>query len=436
MNNIHNNDNYNLGNNNNFESPIFQHSQKFMKQNNKIKKQNLDSHLNQNYNPNYSSNNDFFENNVKEGYVNMNETNLEATNITQESVNILNNTNQTPSQIQATEQMIASYNNLLAQYQSQLEGTSNTIQNYLARVSSSNPYLGKNIRITETGAIYYVTQQGVAKWYPSMDVYNNIVGNNGCPPAGWIEMSVPNIYKSNNLSPGTIIPTTPPLIVGTPMVPGQSCGNEGSNVIVNNVLNNTNSTFLGNYKVNPNSIKVNTYNNQINNYSFGACQEQAILTSSSYFGLQNVDKNTGMGNCIVSNNLNQMTSLGKAQNDVPTILWSSNTASLGGVSASLTTSGTLAVYDANSNIVFQSPLPIITVPTPPPVVVPPPAPVVVPPPPPVVIPPAPVVVTPPPAPDVTPPPPVVVTPPPPVVTTNKNIWADTISRIKKFGRFL
>ena len=298
----------------------------------------------------------------QEGFDNSNNINLETTNLTQESVNILNNTNQTPSQMEAANQLISNYNNLLAQYQNQLSELNTNVQNYLARISPTNPYLGKNIRISETGAIYYVTQQGVAKWYPTMDVYNNIVGNNGCPAAGWIELSVPNIYKSNNLSPGTIIPTTPPLIVGTPMVPGQSCGNEGSNIVVNNVVDNNNSNFVGCYADNVNSPLMEyliggtpASSDKPNGpweFTYESCKNQAQLTGNSLFALQDVDPKTNMGYCGVSNNKTKATSLGAGTKINTTTLWSSNTSD--GVNATLNSLGSIQVLNSSGNPSFQT----------------------------------------------------------------------------------
>jgi len=149
------------------------------------------------------------------------------------------------------------------------------------------------------------------------------------------------------------------------MIVGQSCGNEGQNIIVNQMVGNSNATFLGNYIDNPKSPLMSAINTAVGgnqNVNFESCQEQAILSGNSLFSLQNASSSTGLGSCNVSNDLSQATSLGKAKQSVPVVLWSSNTASLGGVSASLTNSGTLAVYDTNSNIVFQSPSPTITAP--------------------------------------------------------------------------
>jgi len=338
-----NNNNYSIPNSSsNVETPLSKQSKSYKKYQNKLLNNGKKNHKQLFY----------------EGFDNIN---LEPTNITEQSINTLNNTTQSFSQMEATNQLIANYNNLLAQYQNQLSGLDNSIQNYLARVSPSNPYLGKNINIS--GAIYYVTQQGVAKWYPSMDVYNNTVGNNGCPAAGYIDIAIP--FNNDYLTPGNIIPTTPPLLVGTPMVSGQSCGNEGTNVIVNNVVNssNNNAEFVGCYADNVNS-PVMTYltgetpasTNKPNGpwqYTYESCKSQAELSGYSLFALQGVDPNTNMGYCGVSNNIGQTTSLGAGVQLTSTTLWSSNTND--GVTATLNSLGSIQVLNSSGNPSFQTP---------------------------------------------------------------------------------
>ena len=123
-------------------------------------------------------------------------------------------------------------------------------QSYLARVNSSNPYLNTNIRFT-TGEICYVTNQGVVKWYPNPEVWEATAGSNGCPSSAQVtQLNIPWTEAYN--TQGATIPTTPNLITGTPMTPGQSCGYEGSNVFVNTMVgSNVSSNFQGCFADNP-----------------------------------------------------------------------------------------------------------------------------------------------------------------------------------------
>lgn len=115
---------------------------------------------------------------------------------------------------------------------------------YFSRVDPKNKYLGKNIQIGDK--ILYVTNNGVAKLYPNTDVFNANAGNYGCPASSEVlKMVFP--WSNDYSSPGAVLPTTPQLIIGTPMTKGQACGNEGSNVYVNSLVNNPTSSYLGCY---------------------------------------------------------------------------------------------------------------------------------------------------------------------------------------------
>ena len=87
--------------------------------------------------------------------------------------------------------------------------------------------------------------------------------------------------------PGSIIPTTPTLSVSkNRFKPGQSCGNEGKNVFVNEIIKNPSSQFVGAYKdlpENNNSIIVPV---MTSNYLDGF-----VSSASSVF--ENDDKNYG-----------------------------------------------------------------------------------------------------------------------------------------------
>jgi hypothetical protein len=129
----------------------------------------------------------------------------------------------------------------------QITGSAN---NYLTRVNPNNPYLGKNIQIGKN--IMYVTNQGVAKLYPDQTILQNTAGQNGCPASSQIIQT--NIPWSNSYaSPGVTIPTKPEIVTGTPMTSGQSCGNEGTNVFVNEMLGKISSDYVGCYQDNQTS---------------------------------------------------------------------------------------------------------------------------------------------------------------------------------------
>jgi len=98
----------------------------------------------------------------------------------------------------------------------------------------------------------YVTQQGVAKWYPTSTILNATAGKNGCPSQK-DAVNVNIAWSASYQVSGATIPTNPPLVTGTPMTSGQSCGNEGVNVFVNKLISNPNVTYTGCYADNPTS---------------------------------------------------------------------------------------------------------------------------------------------------------------------------------------
>lgn len=331
----------------------FHHDQLFNKYQNKIKK-NIEK-------KDIEKKNNDYKKSKKGGFIEG--FNLLETNVTQQAKNVYSSTGVSTEQSTANQQLLTSYEDALALYQSDTNKITKLIENYFAQIGPSNPYLGKNIRFTDSGATYYVTQQGVAKFY-SEEIWNSLIGNpNSFPncPSGasnnWINIDIP--WSQAYLTHGNTIPTTPQLTVGTPMITGQSCGNEGKNVIVNSLIENNDITFIGNYTDNPKNPLMTPIGSQGTN--FLECEQKAAMDGYTYFGLQDVNS-SNTGQCMGTNNLSQATSLGKALKATPNIIWSSNTSALGGTSASLTTSGTLVVYDGNSNIVFQSPSPTITAP--------------------------------------------------------------------------
>lgn len=164
--------------------------------------------------------------------------------LTKQTVNLLKKTNVSQNQQQVIQRLKTRYDSIMTEYEQLLATVSGGTSDYINRVSPNNPYLGKNIRFT-TGNVCYVTQQGVVKWYPNPDIYNSTAGLNGCPPQGYQQINLPWIPDYNTA--GTTIPTNPPLVSGTPMTAGQSCGNEGKNVFVNTMLDNPQSNYVGCY---------------------------------------------------------------------------------------------------------------------------------------------------------------------------------------------
>ena len=141
-------------------------------------------------------------------------------------------------------QLLQSQNNNLTNYSNVFAKITGKTEDYMNRISPSNPYLNKFVYF-KNDSIVYVTNLGVAKPIGSWETYQSLLGKNGCP--------VDLIHVDMNWLPsyieGSIVPLTPTLVVGTPMTPGQSCGNEGKNVYVSSILStNATAAYQGCYK--------------------------------------------------------------------------------------------------------------------------------------------------------------------------------------------
>jgi hypothetical protein len=144
------------------------------------------------------------------------------------------------------------YNQLIQEYNNIREDISTASKEAINRVSSNNPYLGKNLQFTD-GTIVYVTNQGIAKLYTSEEIFKNMIGKNGCPT----EIIKLNIPWTSEYIQDSKIPTNPSLIVGSNMIMGQSCGNEGKNVYASKLVNDPNSEYIGCYNDKPPLTNIN-----------------------------------------------------------------------------------------------------------------------------------------------------------------------------------
>ena len=145
---------------------------------------------------------------------------------------------------QPNSELIQSQNDTLSNYSNTFTGITDKTQDYINRISSSNPYLNKFIRFTN-GTIAYVTNLGVAKPMSSSNTYQSLLGQNGCSTT---VQNVPLEWSSSYIE-GSIIPLKPTLVVGPPMNEGESCGNEGKNVLVSSLISkNSTVAYEGCYQ--------------------------------------------------------------------------------------------------------------------------------------------------------------------------------------------
>jgi hypothetical protein len=183
----------------------------------------------------------------------------------QQTTSLINNANQ--KDLDELRQLQSKYNSLIQQYTDIQKKIGDSSLNTINRLGSNNPYLNKTIGFT-TGHICYVTNQGVVKYISSPEIWDSVNA-----PKDVINVNIPWDVSYN--TPGTTIPTNPPLISGTNVQKGQTLGNEGTNVYASKLINNPSSNYIGCYNDKPASTNVNVVpvmntSNSVNGFRSGA----------------------------------------------------------------------------------------------------------------------------------------------------------------------
>ncbi len=256
------------------------------------------------------------------------------------------------------------YSSAVNEYGNLVKKIKKNSTDYLDRVNPNNPYLGKNVCLSN-GSCGYVTQKGVFKVYPDTTTYNNTAGKNGCPKSEYIKIN----GEGNTNIIGSVISSVPPLIVGTPMQSGQSCGNEGGEIVVDRLITNPTVSYVGCYADNTISplmtfiggspIQVAMDSSSTGLYTYDQCKTSAINAGYRYFALQGVDYATSKGYCAATNDKTIATSLGNSFIVTDrSMMWSSKTTGdKKGSIAVLNGDGTLVVNNASGSKIFTTPVP-------------------------------------------------------------------------------
>jgi hypothetical protein len=297
-----------------------------------------------------------YQDKIKENVNNSNNNN----NIKESFTNKKNSKNDIAKLQETYDKTLIEYNDTLKKYNELAKQTQSSAKDYVSRVSSNNKYLNKIIRFN-TGQLYYVTNQGVAKYIPDNNILKSISGKNGCPntSGNYIPIDIPWLNEYN--IEGTQLPTNPPLIIGKNMKLNESCGHEGSNVFVNTMLpSKPNPNYVGCYQDNNITPTMSFIGGSPDSngktsgtFNIEKCEDAAILGGYQYFSLQNANVSTGMGYCAVGSDINNIKKYGPGYSFVP--LWSSNTGGKPTTYAILTKNGTLNVCDSSGRAYFISP---------------------------------------------------------------------------------
>jgi hypothetical protein len=268
--------------------------------------------------------------------------------LTNASQTVLDQTDMSAKQQELT-QLQQQYAQTQNDYNSLLSNIASVTENYVERVDPSNPYLNKFIKFN-SGQICYVTNLGIAKLLSSV---SDLVGTGVTyDQSNIIQLDFP--IPDNFFTPGSPIPTTPQLISGSPIQSGKLLLNAGENVLVDKVLNNTNSSYVGCYINNVNS-PMTVLNTTSRDYE--SCKTDAIDNGYQYFALQDNSRDL-TPSCGVTNDLSLAAQLGssyKVQSE--TITWSTNISAGIGSIATLLNTGVLVIYNATNQVVYSTPGP-------------------------------------------------------------------------------
>ena len=270
--------------------------------------------------------------------------------LTKQSRNVIKQ-NDYASQQSILANLKTEYQNTLDEYEKLSSQLKNMASEYIGRTNSNNPYIGKVIQF-QGGNMSYVTNSGVAKWIPNQAIYKQNAGKNGFPPEGAVvTLNMP--WSTSYQTPGAIIPTKPfSLISGSPVKAGQSVGNEGTNLFVNQMISSPTSSYLGCYADSSTNPLMTFIDISLN---YQQCQQSAVNNGYKYFALQNIDPSNSIGSCYVSNNQSSITSLGTSVAVTGnTSLWSSNTSGQTGNTA-LFQNGSLSVLNSSGVAVYATP---------------------------------------------------------------------------------
>ena len=174
---------------------------------------------------NLEKNNKLF---TSEGFSNMDELNLSKNGLTQQTNKAIDTNSISSQQQQIINNLNQEYQNALIDYENLVTQISGNTNNYFNRINPNNPYLDKTVSFIG-GQIAYVTAQGILKYISSKEIQKSV-----SIPTTITPLKIP--WRNSYSSPGVAIPTKPPLVSGTPIQFGQSLGNEGTNVFVDQLL--------------------------------------------------------------------------------------------------------------------------------------------------------------------------------------------------------
>ncbi len=228
------------------------------------------------------------------------------------------------------------FNSILEQYKTAQTSYTKELNMQVDDANFVSSYQNKNVTTTDNKK-YYVNSKNVAKPYMTDTVYSNTENKNNCPAGN---VSTGSTSLPNNVN------------VGTNMIPGQSCGNEGTNVYVNSINPNPITSYIGCYRDPSTTPTMTALSNGNEIYDYDSCLQVASDNNSSYFSLKNVNSETGLGKCNIGNDLTSIQKYGVAYDVTINNVWSSGTEGTGPNTTILTNQGNFVLQNSSNQQVL------------------------------------------------------------------------------------
>ena len=221
---------------------------------------------------------------------------------------------------------------------------------FITRTDRSNPYINKlgstgnvkgPISFRSLGSGGYVTNMGLYKPFPNSAALNATKGKNGCPTENG------NMVYDNY---------TASMKQGSNMVSGQSCGNEGNLVYVNELISNPTSTYVGCFMNTATASSAPAMFKISDSETYGSCMKKAANNGYQYFGLSEYNETTNRGACLVGSNETTIKQYGPPSAYKKFSIWSSNTGGNPGAALKINNSGQLIISATDGRILWSTPV--------------------------------------------------------------------------------
>jgi hypothetical protein len=200
----------------------------------------------------------------------------------------------------------------------------------------SNDNINAKLAIQQTHKLIDETDQNVTNQLAELDA---------------LQTKFNTILTQYNGSNSNLMGATDTYVQGTNMQDGEKYN---TNVVVNTVVSNPQSSYVGCYADTESRAMTGTSAMSGQYVTLDQCKQSAADGGYKYFGLQDYKAKNQTGWCSVSNSLSQTQKYGPGMLDNAAAIWSSGTAGTGANNMTITGDGRIVVQTAEGEIKWQS----------------------------------------------------------------------------------